>query len=91
MSTAPAFDPALLDELITEGDWIATARGPLPVPAPIQEPPPPDLLEHEKALPAAILADPPTTAPCGACSAAASACASTRRCRRGSGAPASYG
>jgi len=53
-----AFDPALLDELITQGDWIATARGPLPVPSPAAEAPPPDLLEHEKALLAAILRGP---------------------------------
>ena len=62
---AEAFDPALLDALITSGDWLATAQGPLPVaPAPaaaVDTTPPPAaeaLLEHERALLAAVLRGP---------------------------------
>ena len=59
-----AFDPARLDALITRGDWIATAEGPLPVAAPPGAssatatallPAPMEWIAHERALLAGVL------------------------------------
>ena len=52
------FDAALLDELILQGDWIATAHGPFPVGVSTADFPHPDLLEHEQNLLAAVLRGP---------------------------------
>ena len=54
------FDPGLLDELILSGDWVATSEGPFPVSDPDDriEPAPPELLEHERNLLAAVLQGP---------------------------------
>jgi replicative DNA helicase len=55
-----SFDAALLDELILSGDWVATSEGPFPVSDPQDriEPAPPELLEHERNLLAAVLHGP---------------------------------
>ncbi|MEB3167970.1 MAG: DnaB-like helicase C-terminal domain-containing protein [Synechococcaceae cyanobacterium] len=54
------FDGALLDELILSGDWVATSHGPFPLSDPEDriEPAPPELLEHERNLLAAVLQGP---------------------------------
>ncbi len=55
---AGGLDAALLDELILQGDWIATANGPFPVGVGVGELPHPDLLEHERNLLTAVLRGP---------------------------------
>ncbi|MEB3351826.1 MAG: DnaB-like helicase C-terminal domain-containing protein [Cyanobacteriota bacterium] len=55
-SGSEAFATERLDALITAGEWLATAHGPLPVPSSTPEPEPPAaLVEHERALLAAVL------------------------------------
>ena len=62
---AAGFDPARLDALITSGDWIATAAGPLPVPQAAADPlaflsttteaTPIEWIEQERAVLAGVL------------------------------------
>ncbi|MEB3183265.1 MAG: DnaB-like helicase C-terminal domain-containing protein [Cyanobacteriota bacterium] len=62
---AAGFDPARLDALITSGDWIATAAGPLPVPQAATDPlaflsstteaTPIEWIEQERAVLAGVL------------------------------------
>jgi len=58
LSPVPAaIDPAWLDALITSGDHVMTPGGPIPVGSPLEQAPP-QLLEHEKTLLAAVLRGP---------------------------------